>query len=245
MSKTGYIYKLCCNDTTITDCYVGSTKNEKVRKNGHKVRCNGNGDKSHYYVYQFIRDNGGWGNWNMIRLEEFKFDNRAELHTRERYWLETLGATLNKMIPTRTSEEWYVDNREEVLERVKKYREANPEIIKQHKKKYADENKDKIAEKQKEYKHKNREILNKKRIDYYYANKEEVLEKAKVYAQKNKEVIAQKGKIHRQKNKEVLSEKAKIKMTCECGSVFRKGEKSRHEKTQKHNNFISVPHILS
>lgn len=180
MSKIGYIYKLCCNNPEITDCYVGSTKNEKVRKNNHKKCCNKENDKSYnLYVYQFIRDNGGWDNWNMVRLEEFKFDERAQLNTRERYWLEELKATLNKIIPTRTIKEWIEENKEQIAEQ---------------KKEYYEQNKDKIKEQRKEY----------------WEN-----------------------------NKEQIAEKGKIKITCECGSTFRKAEKNRHLKSKKHKDFIS------
>lgn len=238
MSKTGYIYKLCCNDPTIIDCYVGSTKNEKVRKNGHKVRYNGGGDKSNYNVYQFIRANGGWENWNMIRLETFKFDDRAELNARERYWLETLGATLNKMIPTRTDKEYYQDNREVLLKQVKEYREANKEVISEKSKKYREANKEIIAEKRAEYKKENREVLNEKAKEYYEKHKGNVLEKSKVYRDNNKEILSNRGKEWRQKNKEKIAEKTKIKITCECGSTFRKAEKSRHIKSKKHKDYI-------
>ena len=91
MSKTGFVYKLCCNDIEIKECYVGSTNNERVRKSDHKKRCINPNQKTHNcYVYQYIRENGGFQNWDMVRLEEFKYDDKRELHTRERYWLETL-----------------------------------------------------------------------------------------------------------------------------------------------------------
>ena len=36
----------------------------------------------------------------MIQIEEFKFNTRNELNSRERYWIEQLQAKLNKLIPT-------------------------------------------------------------------------------------------------------------------------------------------------
>ncbi len=274
MSKTGYIYKLCCNNPEITDCYVGSTKNEKVRKNGHKVRCNGGGNKSHYNVYQCIRTNGGWDNWSMVRLEEFKFDDRAELNARERHWLETIGATLNKLIPTRTKQELYQDQREERLKKGKEYREANPEIIKQRKKIYAENNKEKIADHAKVWREENKEIIAQKKKESYQNNREVVLKKVKEYTHKNKqriaeykkqyteenkEKIAEKRKEYSESNKELLRKKAneyyqknkqhvlnrmKEKITCECGSTFRKGGKTNHIKSQKHKDFItSMPSL--
>jgi hypothetical protein len=210
MSKTGYIYKLCCNDPEITDCYVGSTKNEKVRKCGHKKCCiNPNQPMYNLNVYQFIRANGGWADWNMIRLEEFKFDERAELNARERYWLETLGATLNKVIPTRTNKEYY---------------ELNKEVI---------------AERKKVWRVKNKEVISEKNKIYRESNKKVIEEKAKIYREANKEVIAHKQKEFYQKNKQQIDEKKKEKITCECGSVVRKAEKSRHLKSKKHKDYIT------
>ncbi len=55
------IYKLCCNDPEITDIYIGNTTNFTKRKNNHKSCCNNSNDKNHnFYVYQFIRNHGGW-----------------------------------------------------------------------------------------------------------------------------------------------------------------------------------------
>ena len=61
MSRTGYIYKLVCNDVEIKERYVGSTTNMKVRKNQHKSVCNNpNSEKYNIYLYQFIRENGNF-----------------------------------------------------------------------------------------------------------------------------------------------------------------------------------------
>ena len=87
MAQTGFIYKLCCRDPTIKDVYVGSTKNLRVRKAEHKHICNNDLSKSYNYnVYQFIRANGGFDNWDVIQLEEIDYNTRAELHARERHF---------------------------------------------------------------------------------------------------------------------------------------------------------------
>ena len=268
MSKTGYIYKLCCNDPEITDCYVGSTKNEKVRKNNHKVRCNG-GDKYHNLnVYQFIRSNGGWGNWNMVRLEEFKFNERAQLNARERHWLETLGATLNELIPTRTKKEYYEEHKEVLAERQKEYRDKNKEKLSEKKKVYREANKEKIAEKSKVYREanhevlaekskvyreENKEVISQKQKESYYGDREERLKKVKEYHEANKEVIAGKQKEYYEANreeklqkfkkyyeatKEKIAEKGKIKITCECGTILSNFSKSKHLKSKKHKDYI-------
>ena len=78
------IYKLCCKDTNITDCYVGSTTSFRSRKSKHKSNCNKENNKDYNRkVYQFIRDNGGWNNWDMILIEKPKVNDSYELHKQE------------------------------------------------------------------------------------------------------------------------------------------------------------------
>jgi hypothetical protein len=124
------VYKICCKDPTITDCYVGHTTNKAKRKQNHKKSCNNPNDKSYnLYVYRFIRNNGGFDNWEFIVLEEFSCENRNQAELRERYWLETLCASLNKIIPTRTKKEWNEENRENIKESKKKYYKDNKERL--------------------------------------------------------------------------------------------------------------------
>ena len=107
------IYKLSCNDLKVTEIYVGSTTNFKNRKNQHKSVCITEKHKHYNFrVYQFIRANGGWDNWNMVLVENYDAPNKLSLHARERYWLETLKATLNCNTPVLTAEEKEVYNKE-------------------------------------------------------------------------------------------------------------------------------------
>ena len=138
--KKSVIYKLCCDDTNIHDIYVGSTTNFTLRKSQHKGACNNPNNKDHNYnVYKFIRENGGWTNWDMVEIERYIAIDKRDLHKRERYWLENLGATLNKNIPSRTKKEsrkaYYQNNKEELLKRQKEYKKAyyqnNQEEIKE------------------------------------------------------------------------------------------------------------------
>jgi len=134
------IYKIVCKDLTIPDCYVGHTTNFIKRKNYHKSSMN-KGTNMNCYVYSFIRDNGGWDNWEMIEIEKNKCVDGNEARTRERYWCEELNATLNKRNPIISNEERRLNN----------IKTATFSISK---------NKDKVAEYQKEYRNKNKEKLN-------------------------------------------------------------------------------------
>jgi hypothetical protein len=145
------IYKLSCIDPSIKDIYVGSTTNFVRRKQQHKNCCNDSNDK-HYncYVYKFIRENGCFENWEMIEIEKYQATDKRQLHTRERYWLETLKATLNKVVPTRTKKEYVENNKESIREKQKEYVENNKESISQKRKEYRENNKQSINEKRKE-----------------------------------------------------------------------------------------------
>ena len=61
----------------------------------------------------------------------------------------------------------------------------------------------------------------------------------KDYREKNKEKIALRKSEYYQNNKEKISESVKTKCTCPCGKTYRQLDKSKHEKTKFHQNFIN------
>lgn len=99
------IYKICCKDKTITDCYVGRTSNFEERKKRHKSNCNSiiNHYKHNYKVYQFIREHNGFENWTFEVLETC--DELTKSKELERKWYELLNPTLNTFYPNRTERE--------------------------------------------------------------------------------------------------------------------------------------------
>ena len=130
------IYKLCCKDINIKEIYIGSTTNFTRRKHGHKSASNN--EKASGYnsnVYRFIRKNGGWINWDMVLVEKVVCDNVLSLRKIEREYVEKLGATLNKQVPSRNVKEYREDNKEKMKEYDKKYREYNNEKINEKKNK--------------------------------------------------------------------------------------------------------------
>jgi hypothetical protein len=161
----GNIYKLCCRDTDITNIYIGSTCNMTKRKHKHKYSCNNEKAKGYnYYVYRFIRENGGWNNWNMVLVEEVCCENKKQLNQKERECIEKLKPTLNKVIPNRTQKEYYQDNFERERERQKEYYKENKESIQEKIKKYHNKNKNKINEyKKKWYENNSERILEKRK----------------------------------------------------------------------------------
>ena len=145
-SRTQF-YKFVCKDLTITYIYVGHTTNWTKRKNKHKYNCVNENSKEHNFpVYIFIRENGGWDNWSMILIEEYSCENKLQAEQRERYWIETLNANLNRNIPSRTKQEWNEEHKEETKKYMIDYADEHRDEIKKYKKEYYQRNKDKIKE---------------------------------------------------------------------------------------------------
>ena len=209
----GIIYKLCCKDPEITDIYIGSTTDFTKRKWKHKSDCKNRNSN----VHQFIKNNGNWDNWDMIQVEAYKADNKRDLESRERHWIETLKSTLNKNRPYITDSEC---------------REYNCE--------YYQNNKVQFAEKSAIYRQNNKESLSEKRAVYLQNNKESIAEKGAIYYQKNKKKITEYHIEYRQNNKEQIAEKGSVKVICECGSEVTKNALTRHKKTQKHLKYLET-----
>lgn len=98
------IYKIVCNDLSITDCYVGMTSNLRNRRAEHKKVCH-NPQYVHKYgykLYEFIRNNHGWENWSVVEIEKWPCNDGNEARARERYWYEHLNATLNSYVPNKS-----------------------------------------------------------------------------------------------------------------------------------------------
>jgi hypothetical protein len=139
------IYKLCCNDMTIKDIYVGHTTNFIKRKQCHKNCCNSSQNKKHHlYKYEFIRNNGGWNNWSMIEIIKVKCIDVYEACKIERQYIEELGATLNKYMPIILETEKKEYYKKYYKEYYKNYNQINKDKIKLYYENYNQINKDKI-----------------------------------------------------------------------------------------------------
>ena len=89
--------------------YVGGTTDMVSRKSKHKCNCYNTNDmkKYNYLIYRTIRDNGGWDNWDMIKIEDFpQCKSGTESRMRERDLYELLfEEKLNMVRPFITDEE--------------------------------------------------------------------------------------------------------------------------------------------
>jgi hypothetical protein len=90
----------------------------------------------------------------------------------------------------------------------------------------------------KEYKQDNKERISEYTKQYYKDNKEQIIEHQKQYYNDNKQQIIEQIKEYYNDNKQKILEQANQKHNCLCGGKYTTGHKARHEKTQKHLNYI-------
>jgi hypothetical protein len=225
------IYKLCCKDPFINEIYIGHTTNFTNRKNQHKTSCCNVTDKKYnQYVYQFIRNNGGWDNWSMVQLESKNCKDKREAESVEHEWIKKIMSTLNsnkpyamcKENPKIYKQDWYEENKEHILQKAKERYEENKEQKIEYQKQYAEENKEKISESQKEYREKNKEKLSEQKKEYRELHKEEASKSQKEW---------------REANKEKLKKKRAQIINCDCSNQYTFGNKHRHLQSKLHIDY--------
>lgn len=186
------IYKIYCKTETIKECYVGHTTNFKQRKIEHKYACCNQNSKSYNSkLYEFIRNNGGFDNWDFIEIEKFPCKSKEEAHMRENYWYFILKAGLNTIAPSLDIEKKTIrENRKRVIEQLKRKFIDRRGIIKADRQKYLEENAEQIKEHQKqvkqEYAKNNRDRINAYTREYNQKTKERRAELAKIYYEQRK-----------------------------------------------------------
>lgn len=219
--KNGKVYVI--RNTENDSVYVGSTTQPLSRRMaGHR----GDVDRRITKLYNMMNEIG-IDKFYIELIENYPCNNKEELFVREGYFIreyDSFKNGYNGRIEGRSTKEYREDNKEKRKENWKTYYENNKEKIKEYNKEYCENNKDKIKEKKKEYREN---------------NKDKIKEYKKEYREDNKEKIKEYSKEYRENNKEKINENAKEKVTCECGSIIRKVDLSRHIKTIKHQDYMN------
>ena len=127
------IYKIKCNDESVTEFYVGHTTNFSKRKCNHKSNVE-NGDKKK--IYETIRANGGWSNWTMVEVEVYPCNSSADARIREEHWRVELQASLNQRRAYCSEEnkayqaQYYQENADKLKAREAQYYQDHKDEIK-------------------------------------------------------------------------------------------------------------------
>ena len=206
-------YKICCLDDNVTEVYIGSTKNFTRRKYGHKH----NSTNNNFKLYQFIRNNGGWDNFNMIPIREEECETKIQAIIIEEEIRCDLKAKLNSIRAYIT--------KEQLIERVNNYRELNKEYIREQRKEFRELNKERIKEDKKKY---------------YEENKDDISTRCREKYEANKDIISAKRRENYHLIKDKKNEKNRIKIICDCGGSYSSSHKTRHYESIKHQNFTKT-----
>jgi len=111
------IYKIYSNLSGVNEIYVGSSAQFLKRCVMHYSDCtNINSPRYCYKLYNYIRSNGGFNNFIIEEIEDYKCNNRTELNIREEYWKNELNPTLNQK-KAHTTEEEYKQYKKEYQQR--------------------------------------------------------------------------------------------------------------------------------
>jgi hypothetical protein len=137
MTKIYIIYEIRPINKELIYSYVGSTENFIKRKSNHKRTC----INSNLNVYKYIRENGGWINFEMVPLEEYECDTKIQARIREQFYINQIENKLNMIKAFSTIEE----NKNKQTEQKYIYRFENKNKINTINKIYREENKEKIA----------------------------------------------------------------------------------------------------
>jgi len=161
--ELGKIYKIV--DNSNGNIYIGSTCEptlaRRLSKHVSNYKSYLEGLQRFTTSFQIIANN----DYNIVLIELYSCSSKDELHARERYYIETIKKCVNKIIPTRTVQEYREINKEQRYLYRKQYYAKNKETDLLNKKAHYLENRETILEKTHEYYIKNREaILEKKKL---------------------------------------------------------------------------------
>ena len=215
--QNGKIYKLTVDEDTSLVYYGSTIQSLSQRLSEHRSKFRAQvGDKSAYELFKV-------GAPKITLLENFPCDSIEELKSRERHYIEN-NECVNKVIPGRTSKEWYTDNQE----RIKEYRETHKEEISEYMKSWREKNAEHKKEYAKEYYDNNRD----QQIAYARQWRNENPEYRQEYYQQNKEKLMEQQRVRREK------QHAQIK--CDCGGRYTTSNKSAHVKSEKHKKWATL-----
>jgi len=190
--------------------YVGSTTDFVRRKSQHKNNCNNENDR--VYNYKLYKLIRANGNW-----ESFKCMIICEFPCNTKTELIIEEEKHRKELQTTLNSICAYCTEDETKTKLTECR-----------KQYEINNKEKI----KEWRNENKDKLNENKREYYKLNKD----KFKNYQEANKDIIKEKRSEYYIKNKDTIFQH----FTCECGSLYTKHHKERHEKSKKHCDFIKT-----
>ena len=88
------------------------------------------------------------------------------------------------------------------------------------------------------YYQENKECVKERARQYYEENKEAKTEYQRNYCETHKAEINERARKYRSRNREQIMKHAYEQIECECGASFMRQNKLRHERTNKHKDYL-------
>lgn len=209
IDKIYIMYKIQPKNNNLIFSYIGHTADFIERKGQHKKNTTNINDRKHYHlkVYQTIRDNGGWDEWEIIELEKYICNDKMKARMREQELMISHNTNLNTCRAFITEDE----RKKRKQEITTKYKAEHVELIKEQQQQYKQDHKDVIKEQMRIYRQENKEEVYKKQQEYRKLHAEKYKENDKIWREANKEINKEKRKIYEAKKKaKLLEEKTKL-----------------------------------
>ena len=245
----GKVYMIRSKDENCVS-YVGSTTKQYLsqRMDNHRNSYKQWKKGKHKFISVFqVFEKYGIENCYIELLESCPCKISEELLKKEREHIEKIECVnlVKRVIITKEErveydKEYNQKNKEQIAEKSKEYREANKEEISERMKIYREANKEEISERMKIYREANKEEISEKKKEYAQINKEQIAERMKIWRDEHKEKLVEKKKEWYEENREQISERKKETYECPCGSICRKGNRIRHEKSKKHQEYLTT-----
>ena len=186
--SNGKIYKITNNINN--ECYIGSTitdLNKRMTEHifSYKLWLIDN-VKYGYYTSFNLFNNYGLEGCTIELIKLYPCFNKQELREQEAYYIKLL-ITVNIIIPGRTNQEYYINNKDKIKDKKAEYYINNKDKIKDERAVYYINNKDKIKDRTAEYYINNKDKILAKCKEYNLINKDKILEpKDKILEPKDK-----------------------------------------------------------
>jgi hypothetical protein len=173
------IYRIYCGN----DEYIGSTTrplSERMAKHRTEYKKGNMAITS-----RIVFDKHGVENCKIELIEDFPCERREQLDKREGE-IQRERLCVNKYVAGRTTTEYYLENREVLIDIQKQYRERNKDNVDEYHRQHYLDNKDIYIENAKKYREQNKDKVAEYRAKYREKNKDKIAEYQRQYRERNK-----------------------------------------------------------
>ena len=215
--RTGFVYEFKSKDKSITGTYIGSTWDIKKRYWCHNYNYNNEKNKEYNYpLYRYIRENGGFDNFEMTIIDSGECEEKLQRFVLEQLYIDKYG--LDNLLNRKNAYTTKEAERERAIKYAKEYRETHKKKISDNAKKFREKHKVKIS------------------LD----RKEKMLCECGIIITKVDKAKHYRTQLHINKinNIVIVPINHDEKMVCECGGRYIRKHKPTHIKTNKHQKYI-------